>query len=121
MTHPDNQPADPAYGVRIGGTSIRADRPLTQTADDNEPEPLLREGTDLIGLILESARIGAIALTKMRDKRTGIEYVGIVLVHPDDRDAARLNGAGRKFPCALLITEDLINHIEPVLPKRAKP
>lgn len=111
----DNQPAKPAMESHMGGTHLEARRPLTGGSSALDPR-LLQDATDLLAMILESSKYGAVALSPMRDSRTGQAYIGIALIHPQDVNDAALNGSGRKMPVALLITGDIQKHMRPIKP-----
>lgn len=120
MSPDDTKPAAPAATSRLFNGAVTAHRPLTQSADD-DPEDInmrMQESVDLISLIIGSGHLGLLATSPVRDKRTGIEYIGLVTIHPDDREEALLSGAGRKVPVALLLTRDQMDHMEPVKPRK---
>ena len=118
MSPDDTKPAAAPYRSKLFNGALEARRPLTQTDDPEDADAHIQESLDLLAVLLGSAHMGLIATSPMRDKRTGIEYIGIVAIHPDDKDDALLTGHGRKIPIALLLTKDRINHMEPVNPRQ---
>lgn len=108
---PDNQPAKPDLEVRVGNRTLAGHQPATRAGAPIDPRA--NDGMEILGMILRAVEMGCIATSPMIDSRTGTEYVGLVIVHPDDREDALLSGAGRKMPAALLLTNDVLPFIKP--------
>lgn len=106
----DDRPSEPIARSDMGPVHLSARPPLNQSGD---MPPGVQEAMDALGCLLGSAKIQCVALTEVRDRRTGQTYIAAAVIHPDDLAASQLDGSGRKTLMCLFLTNEDRMALEP--------